>query len=352
MTLPKTEFKHAAAVDDGLSLLDVGNALLRSRRLIVILMILGGLVGLASGLLSPRLFTSSASIVPQSNESSGASGLALAASQFGIRVPTSGGSWGPPVFVELLRSRVLLEPIVLDTIAVGEQGGRRVAMLDLLEVKPASPALRKERGVAKLRRILTVGEDKRVAGVDVSVSTKWPSVSLELAQRLIREVNRFILETRKSQAAVERQFVDTQSREAERALRSAEDALQRFLQQNAVVQSPQLAFERDRLQREVNFRQQLYVSLVQSREDARIREVRDTPVITILEAPVLPVIGEPRNTIKKAGLGVFAGAMLAILLIYPTQAFTRARRSTDPASREFFRLIDEATPRFLRRRQS
>jgi uncharacterized protein involved in exopolysaccharide biosynthesis len=332
-----------------LSLMDVATALLRARRLILTFAVLGGLAGLAAGLLSPRLYTSAAIIVPQSTENSAASGLALAASQFGIRVPTSGGGWGPPVFVELLRSRSLLEPIALDTVVVAEEGNRRVALADLLEVKASGSALRRERAIAALRRHVTPTENKRLSAVHLSVSTEWPSVSLLLAQRLVREVNKFILEKRRSQAASERQFVEAQASAAERELRAAENRLQSFLQQNAIVTSPQLGFQRDRLQREVTLRQQVYASLAQNREDARIREVRDTPVITILEPPALAVVGEPRNTVKKAVLGGFAGVMIALLLAYPLRALATARRESPERSQEFFQLLDEATPRFLRR---
>jgi len=222
--------------------------------------------------------------------------------------------------------------------------------MDLLDVKSAAPALRIEHAIAALRTLVTVAEDKRVGGVTVAVATNWPSVSLTLARRLVDEVNRFILDKRKSQAAAERQFVESQAAAAEHGLREAEDRLQLFLQQNAVIATPQLGFQRDRLQRDVTVQQQIFSSLVQSREEARIREVRDTPVITILEAPTLPVIGEPRNTVKKALLGAFAGAMLAVFIVYPLQILRTARRSPNSDSREFFHLLHEATPRFLRRR--
>jgi len=37
-----------------------------------------------------------------------------------IKVPNDGNTWGPPVYVALLRSRALLVPIAIDSIAVSE----------------------------------------------------------------------------------------------------------------------------------------------------------------------------------------------------------------------------------------
>jgi tyrosine-protein kinase Etk/Wzc len=175
-------------------------------------------------------------------------------------------------------------------------------------------------------------------------------VSLELAERLVKGVNQFNLETRKSQAAAERQFVEAQAAAAEVALREAEDRLQNFLQRNRETGgSPQLVFERDRLQRDVNLRQQLYSTLLQSREEAKIREVRDTPVITVIEPPRLPIVGESRKTIQKFLMGAFAGAVIGIFTALLAHGLSRARLIPSEEARQFFRLLEEATPRFMRR---
>jgi uncharacterized protein involved in exopolysaccharide biosynthesis len=334
--------------DDEISLLAIGSVLLRRRRTILALGLSGTLLGLAAGLLSTRVYMSAAIFIPQGSQE-GASGLALAASQFGIRVPTSGGAWGPPVYVELLRSRALLEPIALDSVVVVEKGGRRVALMDLLEVEAPTLARRTDLAVRALGKIVTASEDKKLGAVKLSVTTEWPSVSLALAQRLVRGVNKFNVETRKSQATAERQFVEIQAGEAERALRVSEDRLQVFLQGNRVIAgSPELTFKRDRLQRGVELRQQVYTTLLQNREEARIREVRDTPVITVLEDPRLPVVGEARKSVQKAVMGGLAGGMLGVLIAFMVQGVVAARRAPSEEAREFFQLVEESTPRFLK----
>jgi hypothetical protein len=288
--------------------------------------------------------------LPQVSEAS-SSGLAVVASQFGIRMPTAtGGGWGPPIYVELLRSRALLEPIALDSIVVAEQGGRRIPLMDLLEIEAPTPERRVDRAVRTLGKIVESREVRSLNAVTMTVTTKWPSVSLALAERLVRGVNQFNLETRKSQAAAERQFVEVQAGEAERVLREAEDRLQSFLQRNRTIASAQLEFERDRLQREVLLRQQVYTSLLQSREEARIREVRDTPVITVLESPRLAAVSESRKSVQKGALGGVAGGFLGILIAFVAHAVFGARRAPSEEEREFFQLVEEATPTFLKRR--
>ena len=89
-----------------------------------------------------------------------------------------------------------------------------------------------------------------------------------------------------------------------------------FIDQNSRwMDSAQLTFDHDRLQREVMMRQQIVTSLSQSFEQARIDEVRDTPVITIVERPEAPVYPNPRNLYVKGLLGIVLGALLAVLWI-------------------------------------
>ncbi len=346
----RSKSRQAPEVEDEISLLGLASVVLRWRRLIFALGILGGLIGLVRGLASPRVYRSTAIFIPQGSEGP-STGLLAAADQLGIRVPSSSGSgWGPTMYTEVLRSSTILEPIAFDTVVVAEQGNKRIALLDLLEVGGATPALRADRGVKAVSALVKSEEVKQLGGVRVAVTTRWPSVSFQLAEKLVHGVNQFNTETRQSQAASERQFVEVQAGEAERALRSAEDRLQEFLERNRVFGSPDLVLQRDRLQREVGLRQQLYTTLMQSREEARIREVRNTPVITVLEQPRLPVLSEPRGSVQKALLGTLIGGALGLLFAFIAQGVSGAKRAPNDEAQEFFRLVEEATPRFLGRR--
>jgi uncharacterized protein involved in exopolysaccharide biosynthesis len=205
--------------------------------------------------------------------------------------------------------------------------------------------------VRALQNIVTAEEDKKQGAVNLGVKTRWPSVSLWVAERLVRGVNLFNVDTRKSQAKAERLFVESQTVEAEGALRAAEDRLQSFLQQNRAINgSSQLEFERDRLQRAVQLRQSIYTTLEQNSEEARIREVRDIPVITVLEEPRLPVVPEPRRLLLKGIAGAALGTILGIWIALFGNALKSLTRDQSPAGIEFFRLAFEALPAFIRRK--
>src|SRR5688572_5591681 len=96
--------------EDEVSLLGLASILLRWRRRIIAFGLIGGVLGLTLGLTRARLYKSEATFIPQGSEATATSGLLAAVGQLGIRVPTTGGAgWGPPVYIEVLKSRAILE---------------------------------------------------------------------------------------------------------------------------------------------------------------------------------------------------------------------------------------------------
>lgn len=335
-----------------LSFWELASVLVRRRKLIVLLGVIGAL---AFGLLAitrGRVYQASATFIAQDAPPETGSGLELAASQLGLDVSRAGKGWSTAMYVKLLDSWALLEPIALDTVTIAEEGGRRARVIDLLGVTAPDPRQRVEKAVAALRQHIVASDDRRLGTVSLSVTTKWPSVSFALAQSLVQGLNRFNIETRRSQATAEREFVERQADQAKTDLRSAEDNLQNFLQQNRDPSSPQLAFERDRLQREVLLRQSVYNGLMQSEEQAKIREVRNTPVITLIDTPRLPVIGQPHHTVKRTILGGFIGAMLGVVIALLGYIVARSRESRNDSSKLFFEALADATPQFIAARRN
>jgi capsule polysaccharide export protein KpsE/RkpR len=340
--------------DDERYLIAFVNSLLRQRSVIIGLGLTGALVGGLLGLGSRRQYVSRAVFLPQAAEASaGISGIALAVSQFGIRVPTGSGAWGAPLYAELLRSRALLQPLVLDSSIVDQQEGQRRSLMDLLDVHDDRPERRQDLALRSLQRMVVSRDVRTLGAVEVTATTPWAAVSYAIVERLLKEINDFNLLSRRSQARAERQFVELQAREAEQALRDAEGKLLRFLQSNrAIGATSELSVERDRLQREVSLRQQVYTTLLQSREEARIREVRDTPVITIIEAPALPVRPESRGVLLKTVIGGVLGGVLGICLALFLGWLRRIRSADTDEAREFLAVLARILPRAIGNRLS
>ncbi len=342
--------RATSASGDEVSLLAFANTLLRRRRVVGTFACLGLALGIALSFRGDLEYVSEGTLIPQSAETGSSAGLALAAAnQLGLRVPST-GAWTAAMYTELMRSHSLLLPMVNDTLVVPELGNRRVALMDLLEVQGTTPAARLDNAASVLAGLVKAEEDKKIGAVRFAVATRWASVSQALANRLIQRVNDFNIETRRTQASAERRFVDAQVHDAEQALRRAEDNLQGFLQQNRDGgASPQLTFERERLQRELTLRMQLYTLWMQSSEDARARELRDTPVVTVLEQPRITKLQGGRRVLRKVVFGLVGGTLLGVMIALIAQAVGGARDSQNRDVLEFMQLARDMMPRVLRR---
>jgi len=314
---------------EAFTVLGLINVILRRRDLIVGVAVLAVALVAALSLTRPRTFTSEASFAPQAQRlPSNVSGLAA---QLGIAIPGGETSQSPQFYEDLLSSREILGDLADTTFEVPAVGGERPTTLaDFFHIKIADAALRREETIRRLRDVITTSLSAKTGVVNVSVSTESAVLSRTLVQRLLEEVNRFNLVNRQSQAAAERQFTERRVNEVKGELRAAENNLQAFLTDNRAYQnSPELRFEQDRLAREVSLRQSLYTTMVQAYEQARIEEVRDTPVITIVEHADLPARPDARGTVKKSVLALLAGAFLGLVLTIVVEIFNAGRLRDD-----------------------
>ena len=318
--------------------------LLRGRRWLLAGGLVGGALGIGAGLMTTRQYRTTATILPEGGDAN-MSGLAAAASQFGLRVPSGGSAWTPAVYNRMLQTVAFYRSIADDTVLVGDGNGVAVALVDLLKIEGATPQIRQEKAQRRLASLVSARELKTVGSVEVAVSTEWPRVSLALANTIVEQLETMALSTRQGQASAERRFIDTRVTEALRGMRDAEQRLVAFNERNRIATAPSLALSRERLQRELSIRTQVYTTLLQSQEELRVREARDTPMLTVLERPALPVLPESRRTALKGAIGGMAGGLAVLLWLLWQGLLTRARSEVRVDGSELSELVDTLTRR-------
>jgi uncharacterized protein involved in exopolysaccharide biosynthesis len=280
--------------------------------------LIGAVISVAVVRLAPERWVSEAEFMPQANRNS--SSFGGIAAQLGIEVPTAEPAQSPQFYVELLRSRHFLAR------AVGRypaRGGDSVSLHELLGVSVSDSSLASLRVAARLDDRMSVFVAPRTGVVSASVAMPDPIVSRAVMQRLLDLLDAFNVETRRSRAQAERVFTERRVMELRAELRDAEDNLEGFLRTNRITQfSPELTFQRDRLLREVTLRSQVYAMMVQSYEQARIEEVRDTPVLTRLIGPTTPARPTRTSSALAAAFGLALGVfgLIGIVLL---RAFLR-----------------------------
>jgi len=315
--------------DSGVSVAMLVAVLLRQRRTLYGFVLLGVVTALIVIGVRRSTYTSSFSFVPESGVDASRAGLAGLAGQFGISLGALGSAAQPPqLYADLLLSREVLAPIIADSFAT-EAGEARAPLPVVLGVRGTSPALVVENSMRALRRdVISSTVAARTTGmVRVMVRTKSARVSVELANRLLEELHHFNNVTRQSRAREERIFTEKRLEESRQALRLAEAAIERFQQENRQFQSsPSLVLQFERLQREIQLHQQVVVSLAQQYEENRIREVRDTPVITVFERPVLAARADPGLRAIILFFSVLAALLVGVVVVLVRDLWTREPR--------------------------
>ena len=315
--------------DEERSLYAIAATLLRSRGRILRWTLAGAVLAALTVITKPAVYKASAAFAPQGNDAN-RSGLASLAGQFGVALPTTNQSLSSDYYVRLLKSRSLLQRIVADTFVVAEMGGKRVPFVTLFELDQPTAQERMDAGVTLLGRIVAATVAKPTGIVDLSVATRWRSVSIGVVSELVAGVNDFNQRSRQSQATAERKFVESRLVVASAELRVAEENLESFLRSNRQYSNaPDLVLQRERLQREALQRQQVYSTLTQSYEEVRLREVRDTPVITVIESPSAPALPEPRGRSKVVLLGIMLGGFVGVALVLLSDMTARRREAGD-----------------------
>lgn len=301
---------------DELSLLDLLTPVIRDWKRIVALMLLAGAFAAGVSFLVRPRYTATTTFVPETSGSlSLPSSLSLLAGQLGLSSGAAAGSLSPDFLVEVLHSRSVLEPVLQTRFVpagVSDSAAAR-PLIDLLGVEEAAPNQRVALGMRTLNALVTTTINRRTGIISVEVEQFDPRLAADVANALVAELNRFNLERRMSQSREQRIFTQGRLAEAERELRQAEGAYQRFLQANrSYAESPVLFFESNRLQRAVQLKQEVYLTLSKSFEEASIAEVRDTPVLTRIDPAVLPFRRSSPNRKMYVILGALAAGLLGI----------------------------------------
>jgi uncharacterized protein involved in exopolysaccharide biosynthesis len=329
---------------DEISLAGLATIALRYRTWIVAASVLLGSLVLITGLRQSRTFTTSASFVPQSRRTTLPTGVSGIASQFGLSIPIADPGQSPQFYVDLLSSDEILRGLLDSAYTVQRGSGIvRGSLPQWMGVNASSLPLEAERTVQALRKVITAGASLKTGVISFSVVAEHPDLAQQIAQRLLDRLNSFNLESRASQAAMERRFTEARLAEVQDDLRASENRLQDFMQENRDFRSSaRLSMDQERLQRDVAMRQQVYTALAQAYEQARLEELRDTPVITILERPRAAVIPNSRGLLRKIILAILVGAFLAFGAALGKEYFARSDRVPASSGAELKAVAREA----------
>lgn len=315
--------------------------LLRYRRMVVLCIVVMTILMTTLALIAPPTFTSSSAFMAHVSGGS-LSGLSNLATQLGVSVGKEDPTESPDFYAEVLKSRDLLTTLAKDHYDASMPEGKVSGTIaDVLRIRKPTEALRLEAALKQLGQMIFVKITRQTGIVHVTVKTPSADLSQQLNVRLLAALDDFNSRLRQRQASAEEKFLDERERDAQAAYQAAEARVVDFLQSNRNYgSSPTLAHEYSRLTREAGDQLDVVTSLSKARSQARIEAARNTPVITVLDNPNVPLRRDGRGLVRAVLLAVLLGGLIGIVLAFIANSFSDVEEGED--IRQFAQLRAEA----------
>lgn len=334
----ETRTGYGAGYTDGsaqpsqVSILRLVNTALERRKLLMSIPIALSAFTLLISMLWPKSYTATAMLAPeQSTPAPGGQILSLA-SQFGVSLGSSVNSAG--FYAKVLGSDNILAQVLLTHYAhPAKSPGGSDSML-LMEYYVSRRGTRPDslqHALDALRGHLTIEADDATGIVTVSVDTRNPHLSASVVRRFIAVIDSFNTVVRQTSARARRAFLESRVAVTYDSLLAAQGRMEDFLEGNLTWRSsPRLVAQHERLALDQELKTEVYQSIVSQFEDARIDEINDTPVLTVVSPPLLPTIPSSPRPLLFVVIAFVVGCVVGLALAVMQEYARSLRDLGDP----------------------
>tara|TARA_Y100000768_G_C23988769_1_gene690680 strand:- start:4438 stop:5886 length:1449 start_codon:yes stop_codon:yes gene_type:complete len=265
-------------------------------------------------------YASFATVLLPDNKVNNMGGLAGIASQFGVNVPSGNNAAdlsSPSMIPELLNSRRFAEKIITKKFYT-DKLNKSLPLIDILMLNNSLSGYGKEdiieESVSKFQSMIALDKDPMNLIYKIRITSFEPGLSKNLADSVLselEELNKFF----KIQLTNEKiDFIENRIKSVDDDLVDSELKLKKFNEQNRQISSPALQLELDRLTREVELQKNIYLTLKQQLELAKIDQVQKASIIQILDKPHISKSPINRKLLLSIILATSFGAFTGILL--------------------------------------
>jgi len=318
--------------------------------LILLCSILGGALGLGYALYKKPVYIATSSFVLEDSKGGGIGQYAGLASLAGIDVSGggAGGIFQGDNIIELYKSRVMIEKTLLSTVNIN---GKNQLLIDRyinfnklcdkwkekdhinsisFNGDPERFNRKQDSIISDLvglfnTKILNVEKlDKKLNILKVDVATSDELFSKEFNNKLVETVNNFYTETKTKKSAQNVQILQKQADSVKRVLNSSiggvASAIDAAPNANPILLT--LRVPSQRRQVDVQANSAIYGEIVKNLEVSKISLRQETPLIQVIDKPVLPLPVDRLGKLKGIVIGGFLGGILIIMIISIRKIFT------------------------------
>ena len=321
------------------------NYLLSQWKIIVLAGIIGAAMGLAYSFTKKPIYTATLSFALEDEKSGGGLGGALGlASSFGIDLGGGGGSiFTGSNLTELFKSRSMVEQTLLTpvlyngkTISLAEMYIQENEWRENWEKKPQLKAIQflpetKRKYFTRVhdsimgvmytnlsKTGLSVGQkDKKIAIITIDVNSTNELFAKYFTEALVKRVSDFYIDTKSKKARMNMAILQRQTDSIRGELNGAITGVA-VANDNTFMLNPALNVRRApsaRRQVDVQANTAILTELVKQSELAKVTLRKETPLIQVIDQPILPLKKEKFGKAKGIVLGGFLAGFLTVLVL-------------------------------------
>lgn len=319
--------------------------LLSQWKIIVLAGIIGAALGLGYSYIKKPVYTATLSFALEDEKSGGGLGSALGlASSLGLDLGGSaGGMFTGSNLTELFKSRSMVEQTLLtpvlvgtDTISLAEMYIRNQEWREKWNEKPKLQHIQFLPNVKRkyFTRVhdsilgviyedlsktgLTVAQkDKKVSIINIDVASTNELFAKYFTEALAKQVSDFYVNTKSKKARLNMEILERQTDSIRRELNGAITGVA-VANDNTFNLNPALNVRRApsaRRQVDVQANTAILTELVKQTELAKVTLRKETPLIQVIDKPILPLPKEKFGKGKGIFFGIFLGGFLVVLFL-------------------------------------
>lgn len=170
--------------------------------------------------------------------------------------------------------------------------------------------------IGSLTERIKAKEGKSNNTLVISVEMQDPIVAAQLADSVVKSLTKYIIDYRTQKARTDLQFVVKSHAEAEVKYKQAQQALAFYTDQNKNVILASAKTTEQRLQSEFTLAFNIYNTLSQQLEQAKLKVQQETPIFKVLNPAEVPLQkSEPKTSLILVGM-IFLGGFIWFGIIF------------------------------------
>jgi hypothetical protein len=304
-------------------------------RIILAISFLGGLLGIVYSIYTKPTYTAVCTFVLDDSKGDNISQYASLASLAGVSVGgRAGGVFEGDNILELYKSRLMIEKAFLSK---SDFNGKEELLIDrfldcyklrnktIITFNGSSDHFNRAQDsvVTALvgffnSKILNVTKpDKKLSIIQVTVTTKDELFSKYFTEQLVKNVNDFYIETKtKTQyqnVQVLQRQCDSLRQMLNLSINSVANASDSAPNANPLLSTLKVPLQKKQIDLQVN--SAMYTEIIKNLEVSKMALRQETPLIQIIDEPILPLFVNKIGKIKSAILGTILGAFIVLTIL-------------------------------------